>query len=114
MQTGDRLDQIVQKQIELNSRFGIAFPDFNMSVLYQMSNFLKQEAAEVNIEIESVWKYWKKNPKEIDRSKVVEEVIDVLHYAINMCLATGLSSNDIYDEFFKKNIINNERQDKGY
>ena len=53
---------------------------------------------------------WWKNPKEINNAAIAEEIVDILHFFVGMCLKMGLSSQDIYDIYMKKNEENFKRQ----
>ncbi|NMB45904.1 MAG: dUTPase [Firmicutes bacterium] len=60
--------------------------------------------AEVN------FKWWK-NPKPIDTESVKEELVDILHFFVSMCLKAGFSAEDIYLAYLDKNKENFRRQD---
>ncbi len=53
---------------------------------------------------------WWKNPKEIDTAAVQEELIDVLHFFISMCIRAGMSAEDLYRIYTDKNKENVDRQ----
>jgi len=60
--------------------------------------------AEVN------FKWWK-NPKPVDTEAVKEELVDILHFFVSMCLKAGFSADDIYSAYLKKNRENFRRQE---
>jgi len=70
-----------------------------LAVISELSELL----TEVN------FKWWK-NPKEIDMSAVKEELIDILHFFVGMCLRTGMTSEELYEIYLKKNEENFKRQ----
>ncbi|MEL7601877.1 MAG: dUTPase [Bacillota bacterium] len=53
---------------------------------------------------------WWKNPKEIDTAAVQEELVDVLHFFISMCIRAGMSAEDLYRIYSDKNKENVDRQ----
>jgi dimeric dUTPase (all-alpha-NTP-PPase superfamily) len=59
------------------------------------------------------WKWWK-SKHEFDTSKAKEELIDILHFVIQIALELDMSAKDLLDEYRRKNIINRDRQINGY
>lgn len=59
--------------------------------------------AEVN------FKWWK-NPKPVDTDAIKEEMIDILHFFVSMCLKAGFSAEDVYQAYLEKNQENFRRQ----
>jgi dimeric dUTPase (all-alpha-NTP-PPase superfamily) len=59
--------------------------------------------AEVN------FKWWK-NPKPVDTDAVKEELVDILHFFVSMCLKAGFDAEDIYQAYLEKNQENFRRQ----
>jgi dimeric dUTPase (all-alpha-NTP-PPase superfamily) len=66
------------------------------------------ELAELIVEVNFKW--WK-NPKPVDEGRVREELVDILHFFISMCVHAGLSSGELYDRYMRKNQENFDRQD---
>lgn len=70
------------------------------------------------------WKYWAKDkigekafPNLTDRERLRMlqlELVDVLHFLVDAMLATGMSAQDMFDLYVKKNQVNFNRQDQGY
>lgn len=54
------------------------------------------------------------NVQEFDRDSFLEELVDALHYFIEICIISGISLNELCDAFLKKGDINTERINKGY
>ena len=74
------------------------------------------ETAELLNEIN--YKWWK-NPKPIDESAVKEEIIDILHFFIGICIDAGMNAEELYKIYLDKNKENYLRQQglsekKGY
>lgn len=60
------------------------------------------------------WKHWKKANDTIDFTKLFEAYTNMFRNLILAMLATGMTSNDIYETYVGKNIENVLRQDYGY
>lgn len=116
----DKLDIIFDMQSKLNSYIQSSrnlkeMSDFNTAIQKHATAMLC-ELTEV-IE-ETNYKWWK-NPKEIDMRKVKEELIDVLHFYISMCLDAGMTADEMLEIYLDKNKENFDRQNgisqkKGY
>lgn len=62
---------------------------------------------------------WWKNPKPVDEDRVKEELVDILHFFVSMCLNAGMSAEELYNRYIEKNQENFDRQNglsakKGY
>ncbi len=53
---------------------------------------------------------WWKNPKPVDTGKVKDELVDILHFFVSMCLKTGMDANELYERYLSKNKENFARQ----
>ncbi|AFL47572.1 dUTPase [Acinetobacter phage ZZ1] len=73
----------------------------------------------------SVWKAWRAKNLDMrntkledlsadDRREIFFEIIDLWHFFLNMNIALGLTSEDIFEGYFIKNAENFARQDRGY
>lgn len=58
---------------------------------------------------ETNYKWWK-NQKPVDMDKVREELVDVLHFFVCMCLSAGMDAEDLYQKYMDKNKENFLRQ----
>lgn len=65
------------------------------------------ELAEVLDEVNFKW--WK-DPKEINREHLKEEIVDVLHFFVSMCLKAGIGPEELYEAYVRKNQENFARQ----
>ena len=111
----DKLDKIFEMQEKLNRRIGINLDDLGdderIKWILNYSRALQQEVSEL---IDSVpWKWWAKYQK-FDRQNARVEVVDIMHFLVSIAQALGMSADDIFDAYCKKNAINHERQDSGY
>ena len=117
----DKLEAIFTKQKELNDHItevrGIHNDEWDIDTgIEKHAVALLCELTEV-IE-ETNYKWWK-NKKEIDKDKLKEELIDVLHFYVCMCLDVGMTADEVYNIYMGKNKENFDRQDgishkKGY
>ena len=62
---------------------------------------------------------WWKNPKPVDTGKVKDELVDILHFFVSMCLKTGMDADELFRRYLDKNKENFARQNgtsekKGY
>jgi len=53
---------------------------------------------------------WWKNPKELDYDAIKEELVDILHFYVSMCLKVGMSPDEVYKIYVEKNKENHMRQ----
>lgn len=58
---------------------------------------------------ESNFKWWK-NPKELNTDNIKEEIIDILHFFVSMCLRMGMDAEECYQIYIDKNKENFRRQ----
>lgn len=109
----DRLDHIMilQKrfQTQVDQR---ALDDFNQEYIKDMCIAAHSEVTEILNEIN--WKPWKKTEKIVYTEKYKEEVIDLFHFVLNLAIAGGMDSNELYDMYLSKINENIKRQEEGY
>jgi len=76
----------------------------------QFSRCLSQENAEF---VDSFpWKHWKKQEVNIQNARV--EVVDMFHFLMSMAQVLGMSEEDFFQAYLKKNSVNHKRQDGDY
>ncbi len=115
MSSKNQLDEIFRMQEELNQRIGVCTASLSekekVQWILNYSRAMTQEIAEL---IDSVpWKWWAKYQK-FDEQNARVEVIDLFHFLISMAQVLGMSADDVFQAYIKKNAVNHERQDKGY
>jgi dimeric dUTPase (all-alpha-NTP-PPase superfamily) len=66
--------------------------------------------AELGELIDEVNFKWWKNPKPIDEAAVKEELIDILHFFVSMCLRMGMDAQEMFEIYAGKNRENFDRQ----
>lgn len=111
----DQLKQIFEMQKKLNKRIGVDTDNMDeqerIKWTLNYARALSQEIAELTDSVP--WKWWAKYQKfDIDNAKV--EVVDMFHFLISLAQVFGLSAEDVYNGYMKKNKVNFERQESGY
>lgn len=119
MEKVDKLERIFEMQScfqkDLISRRQLN--DIPMEKWLQMQTLaMVSELAELIDEVNFKW--WK-NPKPVDEDSVKEELVDILHFFVSMCLSAGMSAEELYNRYIEKNQENFDRQNglsqkKGY
>ena len=138
MKTKGKLEMIVTLQKQLMDRMNVPCLDLEtlaksksmareeqLSDMYhwiqEMGIAIIHEAAEIRDW--TPWKHWSKQLGNKDTKIVVGseahlkeihlEVIDLLHFVIELALVTGLDAESIFKMYAAKHTINNDRQDQG-
>jgi len=111
----DKLEEIFQLQKKLNERIGVNLDNLDETQktewLLKYVRAMQQEMAEL---VDSVpWKWWAKY-QEFDEQNAKVEIIDLFHFLISAAQVFGLSADDVYNSYVKKNKVNFERQESGY
>lgn len=110
----DKLEHIYSLQWNLQKRlYKTETQDSLKDMDYIKLNILAVENELHEALRETPWKPWKQN-QEFNTEKFKEELIDALHFFINLCLASGMGPNELYYRYLQKNKINHERQDNNY
>ena len=111
----DKLDEIFKMQAELNKRIGVdtsAMSDEDkIKWTLNYSRALAQENAELVDSVPGKW--WAKYQK-FDEQNARVEVVDMLHFLVSLAQVLGMTADDFYQVYAKKNHINHDRQDSGY
>ena len=111
----DKLEEIFRMQEALNSRIGVELPpatdEEKAKWVLNYTRAMQQETAEL---IDSVpWKWWAKYQK-FDEQNAKVEVVDLFHFLVSLAQTLGMSAEDIYEAYVKKNKVNHDRQESGY
>jgi len=123
LKSTDKLSEIFYHQLELQSRLGIykkIGDDDSMKQQYinQMILALHEEAVEIMRE--TAYKNpdympfgWKKGQK-FNNEKFKEEIIDIIHFVMNLCIIAKMNPDEIHERYLNKNKENHQRQEDGY
>ena len=107
--TVDKHEEIFRMQDAVNLP-----PDSDAEKAKWVLNYTRafqQETAEL---IDSVpWKWWAKYQK-FDEQNAKVEVVDLFHFLVSLAQTLGMTADDVYQAYLKKNAVNHQRQDSGY
>jgi dimeric dUTPase (all-alpha-NTP-PPase superfamily) len=111
----DMWEHMFSMQMALGKRLGVIPETFTDSEriawVLNYARALQQEVAEL---VDSVpWKWWAKYQK-FDLQNARVEVVDLLHFLMAIAQTLGMSAEDVYVTYLKKNAVNHARQDSGY
>jgi dimeric dUTPase (all-alpha-NTP-PPase superfamily) len=111
----DKLTEIFQMQDALNRRIGVNLPpateEEKTKWILNYTRAMQQETAEL---IDSVpWKWWAKYQK-FDEQNAKVEVVDLFHFLVSLAQTLGMTADDVYQAYLKKNAVNHARQESGY
>jgi dimeric dUTPase (all-alpha-NTP-PPase superfamily) len=113
--TPDKLEEIFRLQDQLNQRIGMnaaaLTEEERVKWVLNYTRAMTQEIAEL---VDSVpWKWWAKY-QTFDVQNARVEVVDLFHFLISIAQVLGMSPDDVYQAYVKKNQVNHQRQDSGY
>jgi len=111
----DKFEEIFRMQNALNQRIGVNLPpptdEEKTKWILNYTRAMQQETAEL---IDSVpWKWWAKYQK-FDEQNAKVEVVDLFHFLVSLAQTLGMTADDVYQAYLKKNQVNHQRQDSGY
>lgn len=111
----DKLEGIFEMQEALNERIGVRLKGISQEEqtkwVLNYTRAMQQEMAEL---IDSVpWKWWAKYQK-FDEQNARVEVVDLFHFLVSLAQTLGMTADDVFDAYVKKNKVNHERQESGY
>jgi dimeric dUTPase (all-alpha-NTP-PPase superfamily) len=111
----DKFEELFRMQQALNERIGVRTTGMSEEEqtkwILNYSRAISQEMAEL---IDSVpWKWWAKYQK-FDAQNARVEIVDIFHFLISMAQTLGMSADDVFNAYVKKNEVNFKRQDSGY
>ncbi len=111
----DKLDKLFDLQAALNQRIGVSVGEMSNEEKTQwILNYTRAMQQELSELVDSVpWKWWAKY-QEFDEQNAKVEVIDLFHFLISLAQVLGMTAEDVYEIYAKKNKVNHTRQDSGY
>ncbi len=108
----DKLEEIMMMQKKLaDFIYSPRYPKNQQGRISVLAVAVIHEAVE--LQRLTNWKWWKKN-HEFDEKSAREELIDILHFVIQIALELNMDADDLIDEYKKKNDINKNRQKNNY
>ena len=111
----DQLRELFRLQRSLNERIGVRTEGMSEEEqtrwVLNYCRALSQELAELTDSVP--WKWWAKYQK-FDEQNARVEVVDLFHFLISAAQVLGMSADDVFQAYLKKNQVNFQRQDSGY
>ena len=115
MQHADQLRELFRMQQALNLRIGVDTSAMDEAqktkLILNYCRAMGQELAELTDSVP--WKWWAKY-QTFDAQNARVEVVDMMHFLISMAQVLGMSADDLFQAYLKKNEVNFKRQDSGY
>jgi dimeric dUTPase (all-alpha-NTP-PPase superfamily) len=115
MPESDMLREIFRMQKALNARIGVRPEEMTeeeqQTWTLNYCRALSQELAELTDSVP--WKWWAKY-QTFDKQNARVEVVDMIHFVVSLAQVLGLSADDVFSLYMKKNEVNFQRQDSGY
>ena len=111
----DQLRELFRMQKALNERIGVLTDQMDEAEktkwVLNYTRAMTQELAELTDSVP--WKWWAKYQK-FDEQNARVEVVDLLHFLISLAQVLGMSADDVFQAYLKKNEVNFKRQESGY
>ncbi len=115
MEQPDQLRELFRMQRALNERIGVRTEGMSTENktkwLLNYCRAMSQEIAELTDSVP--WKWWAKYQK-FDEQNARVEVVDLFHFLISLAQVLGMSADDVFQAYVRKNQVNFKRQESGY
>jgi dimeric dUTPase (all-alpha-NTP-PPase superfamily) len=115
MEKPDQFRELFRMQKSLNERIGVKTDGMSEEEktkwILNYCRAMSQEMAELTDSVP--WKWWAKYQK-FDEQNARVEVVDLFHFLISMAQVLGMSADDVFAAYVKKNEVNFKRQETGY
>ena len=115
MDKPDQLRELFRMQKALNERIGVRTEGMGTAQktlwLLNYCRAMSQEIAELTDSVP--WKWWAQYQK-FDEQNARVEVVDLFHFLISLAQVLGMSADDVFQAYLRKNEVNFKRQDSGY
>ncbi len=115
MDKPDQFRELFRMQKALNERIGVHTDDMGEEEktkwLLNYCRAMSQEIAELTDSVP--WKWWAKYQK-FDQQNARVEVVDLFHFLISLAQVLGMTADDVFNAYTKKNQVNFQRQETGY
>lgn len=111
----DQLRELFRLQRALNERIGVRTADLSQEEkIHWVLNYCRAMSQEIAELTDSVpWKWWAKY-QQFDEQNARVEVVDLFHFLISLAQVLGMSADDVFQAYLKKNQVNFQRQESGY
>ena len=115
MENADQFRELFRMQQALNERIGVRTEGMSETEktkwILNYCRAMTQEIAELTDSVP--WKWWAKYQK-FDEQNARVEVVDLFHFLISLAQVLGMSADDVFNAYCKKNEVNFKRQESGY
>jgi dimeric dUTPase (all-alpha-NTP-PPase superfamily) len=115
MEKPDQFRELFRMQKALNERIGVKTDSMDQEQqvrwLLNYCRAMTQEIAELTDSVP--WKWWAKYQK-FDLQNARVEVVDLFHFLISAAQVLGMTADDVFTAYTKKNAVNFQRQESGY
>jgi len=109
------LRELFRMQKALNERIGVRTDGMSQEEqikwILNYCRAMSQEIAELTDSVP--WKWWARYQR-FDPQNAKVEVVDLFHFLISLAQVLGMSADDVFDAYVKKNAVNFQRQETGY
>jgi dimeric dUTPase (all-alpha-NTP-PPase superfamily) len=111
----DQLRELFRMQRALNERIGVHTEQMDEAARIEwVLNYCRAMSQEIAELTDSVpWKWWARYQK-FDAQNARVEVVDLFHFLISLAQVLGMSADDVFEAYVKKNAVNFQRQESGY
>ena len=115
METPDQLRELFRMQKALNERIGVRTDGMSEEDKTKWApNYCRALTQEIAGLSDSVpWKWWARYQK-LDQQNARVEVVDLFHFLISLARVLGMSADDVFNTYVKKNEVNFKRQESGH
>ncbi len=115
MAESDQFRELFRMQAALNERIGVRTANMTeedkTKWVLNYCRAMSQEIAELTDSVP--WKWWARYQK-FDEQNARVEVVDLFHFLISLAQVLGMSADDVFQAYVKKNQVNFQRQESGY
>lgn len=94
-------------QIDLDGLADGERADYIKDMILALTDEAHEALAEVG------WKPWASS-RHLNRDAFHGELVDLFHFFMNLCLASGLTPDALFDKYVEKRGLNQKRQEEGY
>lgn len=111
----DKLHEIFRMQQALNERIGVRTAGLSEADQIQwILNYCRAMSQEIAELTDSVpWKWWARYQK-FDPQNARVEVVDLFHFLVSLAQVLGMTADDVFEAYMRKNAVNHQRQESGY
>lgn len=122
MVINDKLENMFEYQKQLQNRLNVYGRTTTLASKQQYINQMILALHEEAVEIMRETAY--KNPDYVpfgwkqgqlfNEVKFKEEIIDIMHFVLNLAIISGMTADEFYARYINKNKENHDRQEQGY